>query len=202
MCFADRQVRQTQNVDVHVSVHVAYHPMGTNTPPSQCRIFCLLKSVKYSSLSTSTSRQLVNYFSVLKEYSILFLILKRVLVYSVPHRVTLYVYVYANVYVSCLPNVQQRRGCPTFFPNSPQTKPNRCWTSCSVVRRHGNSEWTLLTFSQWLQNDATWRCEERCCVCGYWPTGLHSQTCVGWKGLEGLRGVNEERPAWPQSHPE
>ena len=102
----NRQVRQTQNVDVRVNVCVAFHPAGTNTPQSQCEIFCLLnfKEVNKGSLILNINKQ-ANILQFLKEYCVLFLILNGVLVCSVSCRVRLYIYIYAYVYVSCLPNL-------------------------------------------------------------------------------------------------
>ena len=89
-----------------MNVCVAFHPAGTNTPQSQCEIFCLLnfKEVNKGSLILNINKQ-ANILQFLKEYCVLFLILNGVLVCSVSCRVRLYVYVYAYVYVSCLPNL-------------------------------------------------------------------------------------------------
>ncbi len=93
---SSRQVRQTQNVDVWVNVCVAFHPAGTNTPQSQCEIFCLLnfKKVNKGSRILNINKQ-ANILQFLKRNCVLFFILSGVLVCSVSCRVRLYVYVYA-----------------------------------------------------------------------------------------------------------
>ena len=105
---ANRQVRQTRNVEVRVNVCVGFHPLGTNTPQSTstiCPQNIFVSGWKGTLIQESVNEKKNNSW----EYTQYFVYPRKPISFDNGVSCSVKFYVYAYIYVSCLPNLANKK---------------------------------------------------------------------------------------------